>query len=204
MVKKAKANKVLVIIMALVLFSMILATLATMTKADTLTIPAMTKSAVFTIGSQTVTVDGQTYRMDVAPYIDANGRTQVPVRYLADALGAYSINWDAADQTVDLGFDNPGHVDLTIGRAEIGYANSEHPMDTAPVIIPPGRTMLPARFVAEAVGDVVTWDASKYTVTVTPPGYVNGTNGVKNISTAVNGGMGNTVDSGPGHSTTVH
>ncbi|MDA8335020.1 MAG: copper amine oxidase N-terminal domain-containing protein [Peptococcaceae bacterium] len=191
-----------VAVLAMGLTAGILLGVAATVQANTPAIPALTKSAVFTIGLKTVTVDGQVYQMDVAPYIDANGRTMVPVRYLADVLGAYAVNWDGKDQIVDLGFDNPGHVDLTIGEPEIGYNGSEDPMDTAPVIVPPGRTMLPARFVAQAVGDTVTWDAASQTVTVTSSDNANGLNGVVPSGTMTNGGGGNTVPGG--HITPVH
>ncbi len=42
--------------------------------------------------------------------------------------------------------------------------------DVAPIILPPGRTMLPLRFVAEALGCEVDWDAQTRTVTVTSGG----------------------------------
>jgi len=58
-------------------------------------------SVVFIIGSTTYTVNGQAQTMDAGPYIDSNGRTMVPVRYLAQALGA-SVNWNPASQTVTL------------------------------------------------------------------------------------------------------
>lgn len=41
-------------------------------------------------------------QMDTAAFIDANeGRTYVPIRYLAEALG-YVVDWDDATQTVTL------------------------------------------------------------------------------------------------------
>ena len=58
---------------------------------------ANSTSAEFVIGLNQYFVNDQTpgTQMDAAPYIDASsGRTLVPVRYLADALGA-TTNWDA-------------------------------------------------------------------------------------------------------------
>ena len=174
MAKKTRANKFLVVIMALVLFSMILATLATLAHADTPAMPALTKQAVFTIGSNVVTVDGQTYSMDVAPYIDSSGRTMVPVRYLGDVLGM-TAGWDQAKQQVTLTEQHFTAVEtLAVGSNKLGWINEtvdgNSTMDTTPVIVPPGRTMLPARWVAQAIGYQVTWNAANQTVTVTPPG----------------------------------
>ena len=47
--------------------------------------------------------------------------------------------------------------------------NSIVTMDTTPVIVPPGRTMLPARFIAEALGDTVNWNSATQQVTITVP-----------------------------------
>lgn len=52
----------------------------------------------------TVTEDGQTrtVEMDVAPYIkESNGRTYVPIRFAAEALG-YNVGWDPNQATVIL------------------------------------------------------------------------------------------------------
>ncbi|MDA8334866.1 MAG: copper amine oxidase N-terminal domain-containing protein [Peptococcaceae bacterium] len=42
-------------------------------------------------------------------------------------------------------------------------------MDTAPQIVPRGRTELPARFVAQAFGYQVAWNAAARTVTISDP-----------------------------------
>ncbi|MDY7386103.1 copper amine oxidase N-terminal domain-containing protein, partial [Acinetobacter baumannii] len=49
--------------------------------------PGATKTkAVFTLGSTSYTVNGETKTADVAAYAE-NGRTYLPVRYAAEALG---------------------------------------------------------------------------------------------------------------------
>jgi len=58
-----------------------------------------TTTVVFTIGSTTYTVNGQAHQMDAAPFINPQtSRTYVPVRFLAEALGA-SVNWDPSTQS---------------------------------------------------------------------------------------------------------
>lgn len=62
------------------------------------------KTVTMTIGSTeaSITENGVTLplTMDVAPFIDANlGRTYVPVRFAAQAMGA-NVGWDADDRTV--------------------------------------------------------------------------------------------------------
>ncbi|NLF80469.1 MAG: copper amine oxidase N-terminal domain-containing protein [Clostridia bacterium] len=47
---------------------------------------------------------------------------------------------------------------------------SPYPLDTAPFILPPGHTMVPLRFIAEALGGVVYWDPDPGRVDI----YFNG------------------------------
>ena len=92
--------------------------------------------------------------MDAAPFI-ANERALVPMRYLADALGAQTT-WDAATQTVTI-TKGGTTVELTIGSTAITTNGQTSQMDTAPIIVN-GRTYLPARYVAEAFGCNVSWE----------------------------------------------
>ena len=136
------------------------------------TIPVVQQgnSVVFTIGSNIVTDNGTQYQIDVAPFIDSNGRTQVPVRYLADGLGATNIAYSPSTKLVSMLFgDNQTNIALTIGSDKMYVGNSTVTMDTVPVIVPPGRTMLPARFIAEALGDTVNWNSATQQVTITVP-----------------------------------
>jgi N-acetylmuramoyl-L-alanine amidase len=47
-----------------------------------------------------ITTNGKTTQMDSAPLIE-NGRTYLPARYIAEALG-YTVQWNAAGQTVNI------------------------------------------------------------------------------------------------------
>jgi hypothetical protein len=100
--------------------------------------------------------------MDAAPLI-AGGRLLAPVRYLADALGAQTT-WDATRRTVSILRGNTA-LELAIGSAALNDNGRVGWMDTAPVIIN-GRTYFPIRYIAEAFGYTVSWDASSQTVTV--------------------------------------
>ena len=93
-------------------------------------------------------MNGQSYNIDAAPFI-SNGRTLVPVRYLADALGAQTA-WDAATQTITI-TKGGTTIELTIGSTAITTNGKTSQMDTAP-LIENGRTYLPARYIAEALG----------------------------------------------------
>ncbi|MGE5373212.1 MAG: copper amine oxidase N-terminal domain-containing protein [Solirubrobacterales bacterium] len=108
----------------------------------------------FTVGQKFMIVAGQYKTLEVAPYIKS-GRTYVPIRNLADALGATTA-WDAATQKVTI-TKGTKTVELTIGQMTAKVNGADQAMDVAPEITG-GRTMLPARYVAEGLGFTVTFD----------------------------------------------
>ncbi|HHY08737.1 MAG TPA: copper amine oxidase N-terminal domain-containing protein, partial [Corynebacteriales bacterium] len=120
-------------------------------------------SGTFVIGSNIYTVNGLTKVMDTAPYIK-NDRTYVPYRYLALALGVAEedIVWDAATQKVTV-TKGDNVVEATIGSTTLTVNGEAVTMDVAPEINN-DRTMLPARYLAEALGAVVGWDPATRTV----------------------------------------
>jgi hypothetical protein len=119
----------------------------------------------FKIDSNIYQLNGVAKVMDVAPYIKS-GRTYVPVRYLAYALGVAEADvvWDEASQKVTL-TKGDNVVELTIGNTSITVNGEAQAMDVAPEITN-GRTMLPARYVAEGLGYVVGWDPGTRTVLI--------------------------------------
>lgn len=127
--------------------------------------PASKKDATFVIGSDSFTVNGETVTMDVAPYIK-DGRTYLPVRYVAQSLGVSEANilWDAASQKVTL-IKGSTFVQLTIGSKNLLVNGVSITMDVAPEISN-GRTMLPIRFIAQALGASVGWDEATQQVTL--------------------------------------
>lgn len=123
------------------------------------------RTATFVIGSSTYTVNGTEYSMDVAAYVK-DGRTYLPVRYVAYALGVdpENIFYDAATQTVTL-LKGTTAVQLTIGSNVLKVNGISLTMDVAPEIVS-GRTMLPFRFIAQALGASVGYDEATQTVTM--------------------------------------
>jgi hypothetical protein len=97
-------------------------------------------------------------RMDVAPFIE-NGRTFLPVRYVAETFGIFT-SWDGASQSITL---QRGHtiVQLTVGYYTLSVRNgayySTKDLDVAP-FVRNGRTVMPIRHVAQAFGLVVSWN----------------------------------------------
>ncbi|MBC7074790.1 MAG: copper amine oxidase N-terminal domain-containing protein [Syntrophomonadaceae bacterium] len=121
--------------------------------------------SAFVIGSSTYTIDGVEKTMDVAPYIKGD-RTYLPIRYVAYALGIKDSNilWDGVNQTVTL-MKGDKVVQLKIGSTALMINGATVTMDVAPEITS-DRTMLPIRFVAQAFGATVSWDAATQTVTI--------------------------------------
>jgi len=133
----------------------------------------LVKSVVFKIGVPYYVVDGKTpgVKMDVAPFIH-NDRTFVPVRFLGNALGVSDDNiaWDNAKQMATLR-GAKAELRMIIGQPLIfSTVSGPKPIDVAPMLVDPGRTMLPARFVAEGLGYQVEWDEATQTVICWPAG----------------------------------
>lgn len=110
-----------------------------------------------------VLVNGKPVTFDVPPTL-ANGRTLVPLRAIFEAMEA-SVTWDDATQSVT-GTRGDTTVVLTIGSTVAKVNGQEVTLDV-PAVLRSGRTFVPARFVAEALGAKVDWDQVTNTVIIT-------------------------------------
>ncbi|MGE5580163.1 MAG: exo-beta-N-acetylmuramidase NamZ domain-containing protein [Bacillota bacterium] len=111
-----------------------------------------------------VIVDNTHVFFDTDPYIDEQNRTMVPVRAIAEALGA-EVTWDAVRYAVTIA-RNGRTVQLVIGSTVAKVNGEKLPMDTVP-LLKDDRTMVPVRFVSEFLGADVDWDDPTRTVLVT-------------------------------------
>ena len=118
-----------------------------------------------TPGGISVTVGGKAVAWtDAEPFIDANDRTMVPLRAVADAMGL-TVNWDAAAR--EASFTGGSRIiifpiDSATARTSDGGAVQ---MDTAAVIVS-DRTYAPIRYLAEFFGHEVGWDGAAQTVII--------------------------------------
>lgn len=123
---------------------------------------------IFTIGKKLYTQSGIQKKIDVAPFIEAN-RTYLPLRYVAEAVGIpqNNISWDPTLRKVKV-VKGDRTIHLTVGStmSTINGVNSK--MDAAPKIVN-GRTMLPVRVVAEALGAEVYWSKAEQTIVIETP-----------------------------------
>ncbi|MDK2887794.1 MAG: N-acetylmuramoyl-L-alanine amidase [Thermoanaerobacter sp.] len=122
---------------------------------------------VFKVGEKSYFVDENAFSMDASPFI-SQGRTYVPLRYLALALGVDNkdIQWNNGTKSVLLTRKGV-QLGLTVGSRIMLVNGQARDMDVPPVI-EDGRSYLPARHVAEALGYRVEWNAPARTVLVQP------------------------------------
>lgn len=93
-----------------------------------------------------------------------NGRMLVPLRQIAEALG-YSVVWEPDAQAIVLTGKNlkgeDTNIQMNVGLPQ-AYVNSRSiPLDAAPKIIN-GHTMIPLRFISEAMGCFVKYQSNAY------------------------------------------
>jgi len=105
-------------------------------------------------------------RLNVATVSESN-TTLVPLRAIFQALGA-TVNWDGATQTVTAAKGQTS-VKLQIG-SRTAYVNGQVVTLQVPGKIMQGNTMVPLRFLSEALGASVNWDGATQTITIVAQG----------------------------------
>lgn len=140
-----------------------------------------------------VVINGYTLEWtDAAPFIDANGRTLVPLRPVANELGI-QVEWDNDTRTACFydteyfgSYYTETSVYFTIGDPDM-YAYKDYydnhgdcyysesavvTMDTAPVISAfNNRAYAPLRYLAETFGCVVEWKQATREAVIDSPAY---------------------------------
>lgn len=130
--------------------------------------PELPNQLVLTIGQRTAHAFGHTKTNDVAPVV-VNGRTMLPVRFLAENLGA-TVAWNEEKQLVTITGKNQNQEDVTI-LITIGAANAQINGQSvaleAPAFVDQNRTFMPVRLIAEALGASVDWNEAEQKVIIT-------------------------------------
>lgn len=111
-----------------------------------------------------VYVDGA--KLDVRTSSE-NNTTLVPLRSIFQALGA-EVTWNGAEQTVTA-VKGQTSVKLKIG-VQTAFVNGNPVNLQVPGKVINGNTMVPLRFVSEALGSKVGWDGITGTITITSNG----------------------------------
>lgn len=119
-----------------------------------------------TIGEPDLIIDGKTVPIDASgsvAYVE-NGRTMMPVRGIAEAIGA-EVSFDKITQTVTVENEDT-MIAMTIGENEM-EVNGQCVMLLSAPEIKEDRTMLPVRDVAEALDCEVVWNRDSQTAIFT-------------------------------------
>ncbi|OPZ74822.1 MAG: hypothetical protein BWY80_00422 [Firmicutes bacterium ADurb.Bin456] len=88
-------------------------------------------------------------------YLDKSAcRVFVPVRTISEALGAY-VDWLAEEQKVVVR-KGENVITFTIGQKYFSEGGRDYPLEASAVIVN-SRTMVPLRFISEALGAGVVW-----------------------------------------------
>lgn len=125
-------------------------------------------------GAIRVVVNGEELAFDVPP-VEVGGRLLVPLRGVFERLGA-TVVWEPSTQRITAATASKT-IELVMGRRQATVDGRLVLLDTPPMVVG-GRTMVPLRFVSEALGAYVQWQAATRTVLITlptaepaPPGY---------------------------------
>ncbi len=113
-----------------------------------------------------VYVDGRPVNFDVPPQM-IQGRVLVPLRGVFEQLGA-TVDYDARTQHI-VAVRQSQTVELTIGSRQ-AHVNTVPKLLDVPAFTINGRTMVPLRFVSEALGAAVQWIDASRTILIASPG----------------------------------
>jgi len=125
-------------------------------------------SSVMAAQPITVMLNDKQLQFDVQPVVE-NDRGLVPLRTVFEALGAV-VDYEAATETI---IATKGQTRIRLQTfATHGFLNEEAIRLDALAKVIQGRTMVPLRFVSEAFGAGVKWDAGSRTVQINQAGQL--------------------------------
>ncbi|MEO6907119.1 MAG: DUF6600 domain-containing protein [Abditibacteriaceae bacterium] len=116
--------------------------------------------------SPTVMLNGTALNTSVSPIVE-NGSTLVPMRDIFEALGA-TVLWDQQNQTIRAQKGSTA-IWLQIGNTNARVGNQQVALNQPP-ILSMGSTLVPLRFVSEALGANVDWNGNTRVVQITTNG----------------------------------
>lgn len=113
-------------------------------------------------GQISVFIEGEKQTLESAPIIQ-NGRVLVPLRGIFEGLGA-DVAWNGENRSVSIVKEN-NLIELKIGSYFAAAGDKTVKLDVKPIIIE-DRTMIPLRFISEALGYRVAWEPESRTVSI--------------------------------------
>ena len=116
----------------------------------------------------TVIVNGNTMQFDQPP-LEQAGRVFVPLRGIFEQLGASVVYQNGTINATG----NGRNISLQIGSTNATVNGQSQTLDSPP-FVQGSRTLVPLRFVAQALGANVDWNNNTSTVSITGSGYHGG------------------------------
>jgi len=137
--------------------------------AATIIAAAMFSSGALAQGvGVSVVVNGQAMTFDQPP-VEQAGRVFVPLRGIFERLGASVVYQNGTINATG----NGRTVSLKIGSTSANVNGQDETLDSPPFVTG-SRTLVPLRFVAQALGANVDWNNDTSTVTISGSGYHGG------------------------------
>jgi len=106
-------------------------------------------------------INGELMEFNVMPQM-VGDRVMVPMRAIFEALGA-EVRWDDGIITATT---SQGIIQMEVGSDTIYIYGRQDRMDVSPIVVGEGTTLVPARFVAQAMGQFVMWLSAERTVII--------------------------------------
>jgi len=97
------------------------------------------------------------------PPIIVNNRTMVPLRFIIENFGG-DIYWNSTDSSIKIVFPEK-EILMWVNNSTAYINGKKYILDSPPIIIG-GRTLVPVRFVVEALGAYVFWNSTDSGVTI--------------------------------------
>jgi hypothetical protein len=114
------------------------------------------------VGNPVALVNGESIPLASPPIVQA-GTSYVPLRFIGEAFGA-TVSWDGVFELVDIELKTT-HIRLQVGRTVASVNGKRLTLLTPPLLVQ-GVTMVPVRFVSDALGAQVVWDDATKTVSL--------------------------------------
>ncbi len=110
-------------------------------------------SVIMAIGNTTAFAGGKQKTLDAAPQL-INEKTMIPLRFFSEGFGA-DVTWNDATRTATVSLDG-NTVIITVGKNTMEANGTEISLES-PAVIVNGRTLVPMRDIAQALGKKVLW-----------------------------------------------
>ncbi|MGZ4032801.1 MAG: ABC transporter substrate-binding protein [Tumebacillaceae bacterium] len=120
-----------------------------------LTVPSAS-AATTTAAKMNINIDGVYQHYDVDPFVK-NDRTLVPLRGIFESLGV-TVTWTPDKPLLIVATKGSTTITMTM-NSNVAYINGQKVTLDVPATVKNDRTFVPVRFISEAMGADVTWDA---------------------------------------------